>query len=234
MPIRVLNPNGMGNAWVLAEALAWAIDPDGNPATDDGAHVINLSLSSTTPTDLLKRMTELATCEMDDDDDFMQDAGFEADRTRCANGYRAVVFAAAGNAGSDQERTYPAAEEVKGSLAVTGHDQQRRLAGFANWGSWIGISAPGDRIVSTVPGGAYGTWSGTSMASPWVAGTAALLLSSRPPGGDPARPAARQWAPEEVVKRLTDRAGKLCGTSFLGVDALAAVADQPSPDPSCP
>ncbi|MBL8327347.1 MAG: S8 family serine peptidase [Rubrivivax sp.] len=233
MPVRVLDANGVGNAWVLAEALAWALDPDGDPSTDDGAHIINLSLSATTPTDLLKRVAEMATCESDDDDDFMQDAGFAADRARCDNGFAAVVLAAAGNGGSDQERTYPAAEEVKGTLAVTAHDAQRKLAGFANWGSWIGISAPGDRIVSTVPGGGYGTWSGTSMATPWVAGTAALLMSTRPASADPGKPPIRQWVPEEVVKRLKDRGGKLCATSFLGVDALAAVLDQASPDPAC-
>ncbi|MCU0929547.1 MAG: S8 family serine peptidase, partial [Burkholderiaceae bacterium] len=56
MPVRVLDPAGTGNAWVLAEALAWAVDPDGDPRSDDGAHVVNLSLGSTRPT----RMLEIA------------------------------------------------------------------------------------------------------------------------------------------------------------------------------
>ena len=43
VPYRVLDENGEGNVWVLAEALLRAIDPDGNPAKDDGAHVINIS-----------------------------------------------------------------------------------------------------------------------------------------------------------------------------------------------
>ncbi|MFO1288804.1 MAG: S8 family serine peptidase, partial [Rubrivivax sp.] len=46
VPLRVLDAEGNGNAWVLAEALLHAVDPDGNPATDDGAHVINRSLGS--------------------------------------------------------------------------------------------------------------------------------------------------------------------------------------------
>jgi hypothetical protein len=39
----------------LAEALGWAVDPDGSPATDDDAHVINFSLGGTQKTPLLKR-----------------------------------------------------------------------------------------------------------------------------------------------------------------------------------
>lgn len=234
MPVRVLDRAGGGNAWVLAEALAWAVDPDGNPATDDGAHVINLSLGSTTPTDLLKTITELVTCEVDDDDDDYNQPGFAPDFARCAAGRRAVVVAAAGNSGSDQEMLYPAAEQAKGAIAVTASTAARELASFANWGSWIQIAAPGDQIVSAVPGGGYGTWSGTSMAAPLVAGTAALVMSTLPENGNPALPRAAQWVPEFVVKRLTDRPIKLCGTSFLQVHAAAAVTDTPAADPACP
>lgn len=234
MPVRVLDRGGVGNGWVLAEALAWAVDPDGIPASDDGAHVINLSLGSTEPTDLLKTVTELVTCEFDDDDDDFDDAGFDDDRARCAAGRRAVVVAAAGNSGSDTEQLFPAAEGTEGSLAVTASTAARRLAPFANRGSWIQLAAPGEGIVSAVPGGGYGTWSGTSMAAPLAAGTAALVMATLPPGGNPALPRAAQWVPEAVVKRLTDRPIKLCGTSFLQVHAEAAVKDQPAADPACP
>jgi subtilisin family serine protease len=234
MPVRVLDRAAAGNAWVLAEALQWAVDPDGNPATDDGAHVINLSLGSTTPTDLLKTITGLVTCEIDDDDDDYNQPGFDPDFARCAAGRRAVVVAAAGNLGSDQEKLYPAAEQVKGTIAVTASTAARRLASFANWGSWIQIAAPGERIVSAVPGGGYGTWSGTSMAAPLVAGTAALVMATLPENGNPALPRAAQWLPEFVVKRLTDRPIKLCGTSFLQVHAEAAVKDISAADPVCP
>jgi len=54
MPLRILDADGVGNAWVLAEAMLHAVDPDGNPTTDDGAHVINLSVSSLAKTDLFK------------------------------------------------------------------------------------------------------------------------------------------------------------------------------------
>ena len=62
MPVRVLDADGQGNAWVLAEALMYAIDPDGDPSTDDGAHVINLSLGTTTRTRIFDAVVELATC----------------------------------------------------------------------------------------------------------------------------------------------------------------------------
>jgi subtilisin family serine protease len=230
MPVRVLDRRGAGNAWVLAEALAWALDPDGNPQTDDGAHVVNLSLGTTTPTALLKKLTEIATCEFDDDDDA---EAFAEDVQRCNSGQRAVVLAAAGNGGSETEVIYPAGEQVKGSLAITASTAARRLAPFANWGSWIGLAAPGEAIVSTVPGGGYGSWSGTSMATPLAAGTAALVLATLPKDGDPTRPHPRQWRGEEVIKRMTDYPVKLCGTSQLQLHAGGAVAAQSVPDPSC-
>jgi subtilisin family serine protease len=234
MPVRVLDRNGRGNGWVLAEALAWAVDPDGDPATDDGAHVINLSLGSTQPTQLLKLVTGLATCDFDDDSEIESDPRFAPDVARCAARYGAVVLAAAGNAGSEDEKMYPAAEQAKGSLAITASTRDRRLADFANRGSWIGLAAPGEFIVSSVPGNAYGTWSGTSMASPMAAGTAALILATWPEGADRSRAPLRQWTSENVVKRMTDRAVKLCGTSMLQLDAAGAVRDEPVADPACP
>ncbi|MCU0814076.1 MAG: S8 family serine peptidase, partial [Burkholderiaceae bacterium] len=116
MPVRVLDPAGTGNAWVLAEALAWAVDPDGDPRSDDGAHVVNLSLGSTRPTRMLEIAVALANCEFDDDDDDDFDhPGFDDDRARCARGHGAAVVSAAGNSGSADELQYPAAEEVKGT-----------------------------------------------------------------------------------------------------------------------
>jgi subtilisin family serine protease len=82
--------------------------------------------------------------------------------------------------------------------------------------------APGEGITSTIPGG-YGTWSGTSMASPLAAGVAALVWSRNP-----------DWKPVDVTKRLQDRSHKLCGTDdFRGLHALGAVADFVPPDPLC-
>ncbi len=239
MPLRVLDPSGRGNAWVLAEALAWAVDPDGNPATDDGAHLVNLSLGTTQPTRLLSAVAALASCEFDDDDDDdFDDAGFDDDRARCALGHGAPVLAAAGNDGSAQVRIYPAAEEVKGARAVAATRPDGRLADFSNRGGWVRLAAPGEAIVSSVPGGgaagAWGTWSGTSMAAPLAAGVAALVLGTPSPNPRPGTAGLRQWGAEDLLKRLEDRGAAVCAASMKQVDALAAVTDGSPADPGCP
>jgi subtilisin family serine protease len=48
---------------------------------------------------------------------------------------------------------------------------------------WVRTVAPGEDIISALPGGRYGSWSGTSMATPITAGIAALVLSVRPING---------------------------------------------------
>ncbi|NJN52965.1 MAG: S8 family serine peptidase [Gammaproteobacteria bacterium] len=133
MPIRVLDRGGRGNAWVLAEALAWSVDPDGDPISDDGAHIVNLSLGTTRATRLLATATLLASCSFDDDDDSeFDDAGFDDDRARCQFGHGAAVLAAAGNDGDDQIKIYPAAEEAKGTRAIAATTADQRLAAFSN------------------------------------------------------------------------------------------------------
>jgi subtilisin family serine protease len=169
IPIRVLDKRGMGNIWVLAEALAFAVNPDGDPKTADGADVISMSLSTLRETRLIGNLLEKA-CG--------GDAGEDQDFPIAVNPYL-VVVAAAGNGGNDT-RQYPAAENVDGLIAVAATTSDDKLASFSSRGSWVQVAAPGQAILSTVPNGLYATWSGTSMATPLVAGEAALVRARFP------------------------------------------------------
>ncbi|WP_374568446.1 S8 family serine peptidase [Ideonella sp.] len=227
VPIRVLDAEGRGDVWMLADALAYAVDPDGDPATDDGAHVVNMSLGTLDRTRILDAVMTLSACAIpapgpSPDTDYT-DAGYDGDKARCAAAGGAVIIASAGNEGRSDVKEYPAAEGVYGLLPVGASAADHRLADFSNRGSWVDVAAPGDHITSTVPGGQYGTWSGTSMASPLAAGVAALVRARSP-----------KLRPVDVTKRLEKSGAALCGaTQIVQVDALAAVKNQQAPDLSC-
>ena len=88
-----------------------------------------------------------------------------------------LMVAAAGNDGIDL-RMYPAS--FAGVVSVNAVDGQDHLAPFSNTGKAVDLAAPGVDLVSTIPGGSYEVDSGTSMASPHVAGVAALVWAARP------------------------------------------------------
>jgi subtilisin family serine protease len=137
----------------VADGIAWA--------ASHGAKVINLSLGSTGgayPITLCN-VVELA-----------------------INQYHAVVVAAAGNGMPEgtpvATPTYPAA--CPGAVGVAATDEDDLPATFSNYGHPdVFVSAPGVSVLSTLPGG-YGFGSGTSMASPFVTGLAALIRSLHP------------------------------------------------------
>lgn len=147
--------------------IAKAIDA----AVDEGCDVINLSLGGGPEDDLLRAAIRRAL-----------DAGRIVVAAAGNDGREPVSFPAAhpesvavsafGRRGSFPKESTGTADVAKPSAG------QHFVAAFSNIGSQIDVTGPGVEIVSTLPGNRHGTMSGTSMASPAVAGFAAHLLSS--------------------------------------------------------
>ncbi|NUM88010.1 MAG: S8 family serine peptidase [Bdellovibrionales bacterium] len=143
-----------------------------------------------------------------------------------------LFVAAAGNSGENADLVpeYPSAYDVPHIVSVASVDNRGRLSNFSNWGPRsVDIAAPGQNILSSLPGGKYEAWSGTSMAAPFVAGTAALLVSENP-----------GMAPLEMKKRMMATASPLValrGKTASGgmVNARNALTGEVSPeDPNDP
>ena len=147
MPIRVLGDDGTGWTSDIVAGIRYA--------TDNGADVINLSLGG---------------------------GGYSqamADAIRYASERDSVVVMASGNSGR-RSPDYPAAHAKNYGLAVGAVNQERSFANFSNRAGSVAmdfVTAPGVGIYSAAPGGRYTNMSGTSMATPHVAGVAALLKS---------------------------------------------------------
>ena len=95
----------------------------------------------------------------------------------------ALLVAAAGNSGADNDvqPVYPASSDLPNVLSVAAIHNEGRISGFSNFGfTTVDLSAPGEDIVSTVPGGGWAHFSGTSMAAPHASGVAALAASAKP------------------------------------------------------
>ncbi|MCJ7768810.1 S8 family serine peptidase, partial [Candidatus Bathyarchaeota archaeon] len=93
--------------------------------------------------------------------------------------YSAGVFlvACAGNGNTDA-KFYPAAYPEVIAVTATGSDDVK--ASFSNFGDWVELAAPGVGVLSTLPNNDYQSYSGTSVACPFVSGLCALIFSAFP------------------------------------------------------
>lgn len=151
MPIKAMNQLGEGTDDVVADGIIWA--------ADHKAQIINLSLGAKEETHILR------------------------DAIQYAQAKGALLVAAAGNKEenlSNNSIAFPAAEP--GVLAVTATDQRDQLASFSLTGPQASLAAPGVDIYSDYwqNRSGYASIDGTSMASPFVAGVAALVWGTHP------------------------------------------------------
>lgn len=109
---------------------------------------------------------------------------------------RGVLFiAAAGNDGHDNQFApyYPASYGLENIVGVASVNRQGQLLPSSNYGKPVHVAAPGLGILSTLPDGRYGTMSGTSQATAFVTGAAALLYSQYRENGTPDFRQVKKW-----------------------------------------
>jgi subtilisin len=194
--LKVLNAGGFGWLSDVIAGVDWA--------RVNGVQVVNMSLGSTSAS-----------------------YGFQ---TAIANAYNAglVLVAAAGNSGNcygtGDSVQYPARYSQVIAVAATNSGDVRPC--FSSAGSTVEIAAPGVSTRSTYRGGGYASGSGTSFASPHVAGTAALVIAS----GTTSNTAVRQR-----LQTTADDLGATGRDNLYGyglVDADEAAGGSPPPPPS--
>ena len=146
-----------------------------------------------------------------------------------ANAAGSLFVAAAGNGGSDgvgdnNDTTphYPSSYNLDNIIAVASTTRTDSKSGFSNYGlKSVDLAAPGASIYSTLPGGTYGSKSGTSMATPQVSGALSLLLSKESTLPDTAaEAAAAKAAILSSVDKTSALAGKVVSEGRLNVSRL--------------
>ncbi|MEU7476682.1 S8 family serine peptidase [Lentzea sp. NPDC042327] len=117
--------------------------------------------------------------------------------------------------------------ELSGVVSVSSITSSNAKSSFSNFGTdKIHVAAPGDSVYSTVPGGRFGSKSGTSMASPHVAGVAALLKSVNPTATPAQLRTLLATQADDLSCSDTRCSGTTAKNNFFGegrVDAFAAV-----------
>ncbi len=156
MPLKFMGRGGFGTTKDAIEAINYAID---RKQKGVNVRVINASWGSTQYSKALE------------------------DSIRAAGEAGILFVAAAGNNGTSNDKSphYPSNYNLPNVISVAALDRADQLASFSNFGpKTVHIAAPGKDILSTWLGDNYREASGTSMATPYVAGTAALILAGEP------------------------------------------------------
>ncbi|HET6867555.1 MAG TPA: S8 family peptidase [Solirubrobacteraceae bacterium] len=188
MPLRVLDATGSGTDVDVAQAF--------NDAGNDGVAIVNASLGSTAPSQAIEQAIQAHP--------------------------NTLYVVAAGNEGTNNDDPsspfYPCDAPEPNVICVGASDQNDQPAWFSDYGATsVDLFAPGVSILSTYPGG-YAYDDGTSMATPMVSGTLALMLSRNPSLG--------ATALKSALLASVDQAPQLAGLAVSGgeLDAAAAVA----------
>jgi subtilisin family serine protease len=156
MPLKFLGRGGFGTTKDAIESINYAIDRKRNGVN---LRIISASWGSTAYSKALE------------------------DTIRAAGEEGILFVAAAGNNGSSNDKTphYPSNYDLPNVVSVAALDRNDQLASFSNFGiKTVHIAAPGKDILSTWLSDDYREASGTSMATPYVSGVAALILASEP------------------------------------------------------
>jgi serine protease len=174
-------------------------------ATDQGAKIISMSIGG-------------------------GDSTVEHDAVTYAYNKGVLIVAAAGNDGSNNSIDYPGAYAE--SIAVAALDNTKARASYSDGGPQLDIAAPGTDVLSTYNSNntSYTTMSGTSMATPHVAGALALALSCAPAGTTPAQIRNALYSTAEDL----GAAGRddLYGYGLARADRLVANICTGSPQPT--
>jgi subtilisin family serine protease len=189
LPIRILDTEGRTSVYLMAKGIAAAID--------GGAQVINMSVGTTYDSIALEDLVDEAV-----------DSGI-------------VLVASIGNLDREAPEEYPAADG--GAFGVVATSPSDVRANFSNFGGFAAVAAPGTvafrgkagldpqaSVLGAVPGGGVGGWAGTSFATAFVSGGAALVRSRHP-----------EWPNAEVpLEDLSDAVMDLLLSTAVPIDAL--------------
>ena len=174
-------------------------------AADNGARVINLSLGSPSSSTTLETAINYAWNK------------------------GSLLTCAAGNDSTDTP-SYPAA--YPHCLSVVATDAADLLARFSNYGPTVDVAAPGVTVLSTVRGGGYEAWSGTSMAAPNAAGVAALVWSAHPTWTNAQVRAALETTADPIGPANSFGHGRLNAGRAAGNASPAPLPTSPAPQPT--